>query len=791
MNELFKNPNETPERRADDLLARMTFAEKIGQMRAIWLVLDPDGNHRIRKFENSGGTDPETLKRVLGTGLGQISRSIGTLNVEAAEGVRGLNRLQKFLVEETRLGIPAISHEEALSGLMIKGATLFPSALAYGATFNPDLIEEAGAAIGGEARMIGCQQALAPVLDVASDPRWGRMEETISEDPYLTGVLATRYIRGLQGPGRDVLATLKHFAGHSASEGGRNHAPVNLGRRELADRYLLPFEMAVKLANAGSVMPAYHDIDGVPLHADRRTLTGILRDLWGFDGLIVADYGGVGQLFQHHRVAPDSVSAGAMAFAAGVDIELPNDECTRDLEKAVERGLISVETIDRTVRRILLEKFRIGLFEKPYVDEEAIALEKPETVAIARKVAEQSVTILENDGVLPMAPMTKIAVIGPTADDPLAMLGDYSFPVHLIFNEMDEAAASVVTPLQGLIRQFGADRITYARGCNILEQRSAGTPLFPGDVDDSSSLEQAPDFSTRCDMFEDAVKTAEVADVAVVFVGDLSGVFQTGTVGEGSDTDSLALPGIQQALLEAVVDTGTPVVVVLTSGRPYRLGGLESRLAAYVMAYFGGQEGGTALADILAGMREPSGRLPFSVPKSAGALPYVYNHKFKSPGTPIARHFGNRYSFGHGLAYTGFTYEDLTLDARSVAIEDGTIGLHFSVTNTGKRSGFAVPQLYVRDEFASIARPIRELKGFGRVFLEPGQKAAITMEIPTDMLNFSDESFHRLVEPGTFTLMIGESSSDIRLTDQVLLEGETRILPCHWRMEHSFSAHIM
>ena len=787
MSEIYKDSGRAAESRAQDLLGRMNVSEKLGQLRSIWLVLDPDGNHIIRKFENSGSADPETLKRILSSGLGHVSRSIGTLNVEAAVGVRGLNHLQKFLIEETRLGIPAISHEEALSGLMVKGATLFPSALAYGATWNPELIARTGEEIGAEARMIGCRQALAPVLDVAVDPRWGRMEETISEDPYLTGVLATRYVQGLQGKDRDVMATLKHFVGHSASEGARNHAPVNIGWRELSDRHMLPFEMAVKLANAGSVMPAYHDIDGLPVHASHRLLTGILRDEWGFDGLLVADYGGVAQLFQHHRVATDLAAAAALAFNAGLDIELPNDESVCNLDDALARGLITMETIDAAVRRILIEKFRLGLFEKPYADEGAIALERPQAVAVAREVAEQSVTVITNKGVLPLNGDARVAVIGPTADDSLAMLGDYSFPVHLIFNEMDEAASSVVTPLQGLVQALGEERVLYARGCNILDKRGAGTPLFPGDVDDSSSLEQAADFSTRLDMIPEAVRAAEAADVALVFVGDLSGVFQTGTVGEGSDTDSLSLPGVQQQLVEAVVATGTPVVVVLTSGRPYRIGSeAEQKLAAYVMAYFGGQEGGTALAAVLTGTAEPAGRLPFSIPKSAGALPYVYNHKFKSPGSPIARHFGTEYPFGHGLSYTSFRYEDLRIENENVPVRDGTVELSFTIVNAGERAGIAVPQLYVRDEFASIARPVFELKGFGRVRLEPARSVRVSFSVPSDMLNFSDERCRRVVEPGVFTFMIGASSADIKLKGKVTLEGETQVLPSNWRMESRF-----
>ena len=338
---LYRDSGRSPEERATDLLSRMTFEEKVAQMHALWLILSEDGKHRPRNDDFTGGTDPEAVRQALGRGLGQISRALGSHGVDAKTGVRALNRLQKFLVEETRLGIPVMSHEECLVGLMARGATMFPSALAYGATWNPDLIEKAAAAIGREARSVGCHQGLAPVLDVSRDVRWGRTEETFGEDPYLIGVLGTRFVRGLQGEKRDLLATLKHFAGHSFSEGARNHAPVHLGWRELNDTFLLPFEMAVKQANAGSVMPAYHDVDNESVHASRHLLTTVLRDEWGFDGIIVADYIGISLLYQHHNLARDRAEAAALAFNAGLDIELPADDCAAHLADAVERGLIS------------------------------------------------------------------------------------------------------------------------------------------------------------------------------------------------------------------------------------------------------------------------------------------------------------------------------------------------------------------------------------------------------------------------------------------------------------------
>jgi beta-glucosidase len=785
MSHPYQQPGRPIEERASDLLARMTLEEKAAQMHALWLILSEDGEHRPRQDDFTGGTDPAAVKKALGNGLGQISRALGSHGVEPRTGVRALNRLQKFLREETRLGIPVLSHEECLVGLMVRGATMFPSALAYGATWNPELIERAAQAIGHEARSVGCHQGLAPVLDVSRDVRWGRTEETFGEDPYLVGVLGTRYVRGLQGEKRDLLATLKHYAGHSWSEGARNHGPVHLGWRELNDLFLLPFEMAVKQARAGSVMPAYHDVDGESLHASRHLLTDVLRGEWGFDGLIVADYIGISLLYQHHNLARDRAEAAAMAFGAGLDIELPADDCTAHLGEAVSRGLISLETIDAIVRRILVEKLRLGLFERPYVNEDAVALQSPETVALAREVAQQAVVVLENRGILPLDPSKgqKIALVGPTADDPLAPLCGYSFPVHLILNDAGESASQVVTPRAALEAAFGKERVGFAQGCFVIEKRRYGSPVFPGDVEKSTSLDQPSPVSTRTDLIPEAVERVRSADVAIVCVGDLAGLFQTGTVGEGSDSDSLDLPGVQQALLEAVVATGKPVVVVLTSGRPYNLGGLEDKVAAFVMAFAGGQEGGSALVDVLTGKTQPSGRLSVSVPRNVGAVPYYYNHKMKSAGTPIARHFGSRYPFGHGLAYTSFEYEDLAVEAPEVDAGSGTVRVRFTVRNTGARSGVAVPQLYVRDLLASVVRPVKELKAFARVELAAGASARMLFEVPADMLSFTGMNGRRIVEPGEHELQLGASSADIRLRASVRLTGSVHELGRSWRME--------
>ncbi|WP_049293972.1 glycoside hydrolase family 3 N-terminal domain-containing protein [Franconibacter helveticus] len=783
MTEIYKDPQRPVNERVADLLARMTPEEKFAQMHAYWLILSPEGNHRERSDlsdDFAGVSEQADLATRLQRGVGQITRPLGTHIVEAKEGVRAANRLQKTLVEETRLGIPAMFHEECLVGLLCKDATLFPSSLNYGSTWDPELVERAAAAIGAEARATGCHQGLAPVLDVSRDVRWGRTEETFGEDPWLVGVMATRYVQGLQGKSRDLLATLKHYVGHSFSEGARNHAPVHLGFCELNDTFLLPFEMAVKLANAGSVMPAYHDIDNQPGHSDHFLLTGVLRNRWGFDGLIVADYGGVSLLHQHHGVSHDGAESIALACNAGLDIELPKDDCARHLGEAVERGLISMEKIDEIVGRVLAHKFRLGLFERPYADENAVVLQSDEARSVAREVATRSLTLLENRGALPLAPGQTVAVIGPTADDPLALLSGYSFPVHLIISDMLEQTTQVTTPLQALREQLGEANVRYAKGCHIIEKRMAGAPVFPGDSG-NKPMQSSP-VSRDLSLIAQATEQARQSDVVLAFVGDLAGLFQSGTVGEGSDTDSLALPGVQQQLLEALVETGKPVVVVMTGGRPYHLGGLESRVAALLMAWAPGQEGGHAIADVLSGKAEPQGRLVVSAPKSAGAMPYYYNHKLKSGGTPYAFHFGARYPFGYGLSWTQFDYSPLTLAEPEVAVDDGVINVSVTVTNSGERKGSEVAQLYVRDKVASMVRPVQELKAFQRVTLEAGACARLTFSLPVDMLNFTRRDGERIVEPGEFEIQVGASSADIRATATVTVTGETRILGQQWKM---------
>lgn len=782
MTVIYKDAHRPIAERVADLLSRMTTEEKFAQMHAYWLVLAENGDHRERSDmsdEFAGVSEQTSLAERLKLGVGQITRPLGTHIVDAQSGVRAANRLQKMLIEETRLGIPALFHEECLVGLLCKDATLFPSSLNYGSTWDPELVERAAREIGAEARSTGCKQGLAPVLDVSRDVRWGRTEETFGEDPWLVGVMACAYVNGLQSEKRDLLATLKHYVGHSFSEGARNHAPVHLGFCELNDTFLLPFEMAVKLANAGSVMPAYHDIDNQPGHSDSFLLTTVLREQWGFDGIIVADYGGVSLLHQHHGISHDAAESAALAFNAGLDVELPKDDCARHLREALDRGLMTMAKIDEIVARTLTEKFRLGLFEHPYTDVTGIVLQSASARQAARDVATRSLTLLENRGAIPLSGKPKVAVVGPTADDPLALLSGYSFPVHLIISDMVDEVSQVTTPLAALRQYLGEEQVSYAKGCHIIEQRMAGAPVFPGDSG-GKPMQQSP-VSLDVSLIPDAVSAARESDVVVACVGDLAGLFQSGTVGEGSDTDSLNLPGVQQQLLEALVATGKPVIVVMTGGRPYNLQGLEDSIAGLLMAWAPGQEGGWAIADVLTGRAEPQGRLVVSVPKSAGAMPYYYNHKLKSGGTPFAFHFGSRYPFGYGQSWTTFDYAEPHLLAQEVNV-DGEIAVQVAVRNSGERRGSEVVQLYVRDKVASMVRPLQELKAFQRVTLDPGETATLSFYLPVDMLNFTRRDGQRIVEPGEFELQIGASSADIRGTAAVTVNGEVRELPRDWRM---------
>lgn len=747
-----------PHERVSALMAEMTLREKIAQLGSYWPKANVgNGAARVAPIEEAlVATADET--EAMAHGLGHLTRPYGTRPLTVAEGRAELVHRQRFLVERTRLGIPAIAHEECLTGFATYGATVYPTPLAWAATFDTGLIEEMGAAIGRDMAAVGVHQGLSPVLDVVRDYRWGRVEETIGEDPFLVGAIGTAYIRGLQSQG--VIATLKHFAGHAASRGARNHAPVSIGPREMADVILPPFERAVVEGGAGSVMNTYTDQDGVPAAADPHLLTEVLREKWGFEGTVVSDYGSVAFLRTMHRVAATDGDAARLALTAGMDVELPNTRCYGDeLQQQVVSGRVPEETVDEAVRRVLLQKVQLGLLDPDWTPEAdagqgtAVDLDSDANRALAREIAARSVILLADDrSVLPLdsARVRSIALIGPCADDPQAFLGCYSFPNHVMPKYPGHDLGLDIPSLRdALTAELPDTAIVHEQGCPVTGGDGSGIPA--------------------------AVSAAADAGLALVVVGDRSGMFGNGTSGEGCDVADLQLPGQQAALVDAVLGTGTPVVLVVVSGRPYALGDLAPRCAAVVQSFMPGQEGGAAIAGVLTGRTEPSGRLPVQIPAAPGAQPGTYLNP------PLGRYsegisvLDNRplFPFGHGLSYTSFGYRDLTLSARSIPT-DGEVEISCVVANTGERAGRETVQLYFDDPVAQVARPVQLLADFASVRLEPGEERRVTFRLHADRMAYTGLAGHRIVEPGTIRLMVGSSSADLPLTAELELTGPER-----------------
>lgn len=752
----WRDPSRPVDERVEALLAELTLEEKVAQLYGVWIGAADDGaDVAPHQHEMSGDVD---LDELLPHGLGQVTRWFGTAPVDAAAGARSLARLQERIASSSRLGIPAVAHEECLAGFAAHGATAYPVPLAWGATFDPDLVERMSARIGADLRAVGVHQGLAPVLDVVRDARWGRVEETIGEDPYLVGSIGTAYVRGLEGAG--VVATLKHFVGYSASRAGRNLAPVSVGPRELADVLLPPFEMVMREGRPRSVMNAYTDLDGVPTAADESLLTGLLRDTWGFDGTVVADYFAVAFLQHLHATAGDLGSAAAAALTAGIDVELPTVHAFgAPLLQAIRDGRLDESVVDRATRRVLAQKVELGLLDGPLPEPPAtIDLDPPANRALARRIAEASIVLLRNDGTLPLAAPRRIAVIGPTAADPLAVLGCYAFPTHVgVHHPESGLGIELPTLVDALRREFPGAELDIA----------SGTSIDGGETDG----------------FDAAVRAASAADVVVLALGDRAGLFGRGTSGEGCDAESLELPGAQRALLEAVLDTGTPTIVTMLAGRPYVLGSAPDRAAGILQAFFPGEEGTTAIARVLSGAVNPSGRLPVSVPATPGAQPSTYL------AAPLARANSvssidptARFPFGHGLSYTEFAWSDLRVDVDR-APTDGTLRLSLTVTNTGDRDGSDVVQLYLHDPVASVVRPVQRLIGFRRVPLAAGASTRISVDVPADLASFTGRDGRRVVESGALVLGFGRSSGDIGLAAEVELTGGVRIVD-HTRALH-------
>ncbi|MGW1726893.1 beta-xylosidase/alpha-l-arabinosidase [Streptomyces sp. NPDC002306] len=740
--------------RVDDLLARMTLEEKTAQLYGVWVGAATDGDGVAPHQHDMTAERPDReWDELITLGLGQLTRSFGTAPVDPDLGARALARAQRRIVAAGRFGIPAVAHEECLAGFTAWRATAYPVPLAWGASFDPPLVEEMARRIGHDLRSVGVHQGLAPVLDVVRDPRWGRVEETIGEDPYLVGTVGSAYVRGLESAG--IIATLKHFAGYASSAGARNLAPVRAGVRELADITLPPFEMALREGGARSVMAAYNETDGVPASADPWLLTELLREEWGFTGTVVADYFGIGFLQTLHRVAGSPAEAARLALTAGIDVELPTLKCYGpELVAAVRAGTVAADLVDRAVRRVLLQKCGLGLLDEDWTPEPAgpVDLDPAVNRALARRLAEESVVLLDNpDGILPLAPGTRVAVVGPRAADALAMLGCYSFPSHVLTHHPQvPMGIEIPTAVEALRAELPDAKVTFAEGCGV------------SDPDDSG--------------FAEAVARASEADVCVAFLGDRAGLFGRGTSGEGCDVPDLRLPGIQGDLLDRLVATGVPVVLVLLTGRPYALGRWHGRLGAVVQAFFPGEEGGPAVAGVLSGRVNPSGRLPVSVPREPGGQPWTY----LQPPLGLAGEVSSLdptplYAFGHGRSYTAFAWEDFAGPAAEIGT-DGSYDVSVTVRNTGDRAGTEVVQLYLHDPVASVTRPDVRLIGYQRVELAPGAARRVTFRFHADLSAFTDRRGQRVVEPGALELRLGVSSTEIRRTARLTLTGPVRVL---------------
>ncbi|MFC0527882.1 beta-xylosidase/alpha-l-arabinosidase [Phytohabitans kaempferiae] len=752
----WRDPALSPAERADALLPEMTLEEKIAQLVGVWVGADASG----------GGVAPHQADMMDGVpwstviqhGLGQLTRPFGTAPVDPVQGARSLAVSQAEIVAKSRFGIPAQVHEECLTGFATWRATAYPTPLGWGAAFDPELVEEMAGHIGRSMRAAGVHQGLAPVLDVTRDYRWGRTEETIGEDPYLVGSVGAAYVRGLERAG--VVATLKHFAGYSASRGGRNLAPVPMGRRELADVVLPPFEMALRLGGARSVMNSYTDVDGVPAAADEALLTGLLRAEWGFTGTVVSDYFAVKFLLTLHAVAADAVHAAALALRAGIDVELPTvDAFGPALVEAVRAGAVDEALIDRAAHRVLAQKAELGLLDEGWQplpeDADGLCLDDETGRDIALRLARQSIVLLRNEGaVLPLAPAARVALIGPVADDPLAMLGCYAFPTHVGVRHPDHEVGVEIQTLRTALGRL-VPGLVYEPACEI-------------SGDDASGIAAA-------------VAAAAASDVCVVAVGDRAGLFGRGTSGEGCDAVDLHLPGVQAELVRAVLATGTPVVLVLLTGRPYAIGDEYAAAAGIVQAFFPGQRGGEALAEVLTGAVNPSGRLPVGVPRDAGGLPATYlapplgrrTQVSSVDPTPV-------FPFGHGLSYTTFEWCDASGDTEWPV--DGEATVRMTVRNTGERAGTEVVQLYLHDPVAQVTRPVVRLVGFTRVSLEPGEAARVTFTVSADLTAFTGVDGRRVVEPGDVELRFGRSSGDLVTALPLRLTGTEREVGHHRRL---------
>jgi beta-glucosidase len=748
----YKNAALTPEKRTQDLLSRMTLEEKAAQMVCVWqkkaeTLVDAEGQF-----------DPAKARRAFkkGHGLGQVGRpSDAGKGLDARQMAEVTNAIQRFFIEESRLGIPVIFHEECLHGQAAIGGTSFPQPIGLGATFDAELVEALYTMTAAEARARGAHQALTPVVDVARDPRWGRVEETFGEDPFVAARMGVAAVQGFQGDAsfRDktrVIATLKHFAGHGQPESGMNCAPANVSERVVRETFLYPFEQAIKIGGAISVMPSYNEIDGVPSHASRWLLRDVLRKEWGFKGYAVSDYYAIWELSYRpdthgHFVAKDKKEACALAVQAGVNIELPEPDCYLHLVELVRKGVLRESQLDELVAPMLLWKFRLGLFDDPFVDpdhaEAIVGCEAHRELAL--QAARETITLLKNDGgILPLDTnaLKTIAVIGPNANRPL--LGGYSgVPPHCS------------TVFDGIRDRVGKSaKVLYSEGCKITQ---------PGSWNQDEVLPSDPVEDRK--LIAEAVKTARKADVIVLAIG---GNEQTSreawSLQHMGDRASLDLIGRQEELLKALLALGKPIIALVFDGRPLAIRSVADSVPAILQCWYLGQETGQAVAEALFGDISPSGKLPITIPRSVGHLPAFYNYKPSARRGYLFDDASPLFAFGFGLSYTTFVFSQPRLSKTRIARE-GSTKLSIDATNSGTRAGAEVVQLYIRDCVSSVTRPIKELKGFERLVLEPGQTKTVVFDIKPELLAFWDVHMRRTVESGDFELMVGNSSRDCDL----------------------------
>lgn len=752
---LYTDASRPADERISDLLSQMTLDEKVAQIGSFWVYKVLDG----LTFS------PEKARRLMAHGAGQVTRLGGASNLKPRQAAELANAIQKYLLDTTRLKIPAIIHEECCAGYMAYGATVFPQAIGVASAWEPELVEEMTGVIRRQMRAVGAHQALAPVLDIARDARWGRVEETFGEDPYLVARLGAAYIKGLQGEDlkTGIVATAKHFVGYGLSEGGMNWAPAHIPPRELREVYLHPFETAVKAAGLASLMNAYHELDGIPCGASKELLTNILRGEWGFDGTVVSDYFSINTLQSYHNLTPNKAEAARLALEAGIDVELPSTDCFGDpLRQAVQQGLIRESLVDQAVRRVLEQKFALGLFENPYVDAGSVAFDTPPQRQLAREIAQKSIVLLKNDGgLLPLKKdIGSLAVIGPNADQVRHLFGDYSYPAHIETllemhhkNPFGQPLPDNITEIKDFIQVASVltaiksaaspqTVVRYAQGCGVRDESRAG--------------------------FAEAMAAAAQSEVVVLVMGDKAGLTDDCTSGEARDRAELDLPGVQAELVKAIYDTGKPVVLVLITGRPVTLGWMARDLPAILEAWLPGEEGAGAIADVLFGDVNPGGRLPMSFPLDVGQIPVYYGHKPSGgrshwKGDYVEMSSRPLYPFGYGLSYTSFDYTNLRIETPQARAGE-TVIIRADVRNSGAHAGDEVVQLYVHVPSAAVTRPVKELKGFKRVTLTPGETRTICFELAVNQLGFYDGAMQFVVEPGPVSVMVGASSEDIRLT---------------------------